>query len=174
MKVSWYISTFGGFQSIGVPPKHPLVCGGILHLWNAHVNFFSFICPSSFQTWPCRWGVKDSQCPGFSPVFWKSIGGPSGTSGGVWTAVSHGGKIGMSQGFHWDFIGISLGFYWDFIGILWVLKLANGLQFRNKWINLKIVSGLILCVTPLIAGLTWPLLIAGVMPCYTPLQWATK
>jgi hypothetical protein len=33
---------------------------------------------------------------------------------------------------------------------------------------------LILCVTPLIAGLTWPLLIAVVMPCYTPLQWATK
>ena len=74
------------------------------------------------------------------------------------------------NGISLDFIGISLGFYWDFIGILWVLKLANGLQFRNKWINLKIVSGLILCVTPLIAGLTWPLLIAGVMPCYTPLQ----
>ena len=25
---------------------------------------------------------------------------------------SHGGKIGMSQGFHWDF----MGFYWDFMG----------------------------------------------------------
>ena len=145
-------------------PKTSTRLGGILHLWNAHVKLFSFICPSSFQTWPCRWGVKDSQCPGFSPVFWKSIGGPSGTSGGVWTAVSHGGKIGMSQGFHWDFIGF-----------LWDLKLENGLQFRNsRWISLKIVSGLILCVNPLIAGLTWPLLIAGVMPCYTPLQWATK
>jgi hypothetical protein len=66
---------------------------------------------------------------------------------------------------------MSQGFHWDFTGILWDLKLANGLQFRNsKWINLKIVSGLILCVTPLIAGLTWPLLIAVVMPCYTPLQ----
>ena len=126
MKVSWYISTFGGFQSIGVPQNHPLVCEGILHLWNAHVNFLSFICPSSFQTWPCRWGVKDSQCPGFSPVFWKSIGGPFAVR-----------AVAFEQQSWWenrDVAGVSLGFY----GIGGILM---GIWMGFEWEIMRILCG---------------------------------